>query len=194
MMYALLTAGLLAALPASASTPRPTSPDEIALPYEADSAEEVAEREREDRETLERYAELARVVVTGRILTTRDAGGDELGVRIVTMLVKDRMRGKTPFIYEFRVDPPSLDPDRPSPRLVHGYDVLVFVDRSGHLVDGRALYALEGGWAWRNRREGTFLKPRRDRDWVEEMDPSGEYEALSLVEVRDRVTRRKRRR
>jgi hypothetical protein len=165
--------------------------DDIPLQYEIDEAARAAEQWADDQALLDRYHRHAALALVGTILTTRDAPGAEEGAQIVTLQVHERIRGRAALITEFQVDAPSADPDQASPTLISGYDVLVFIDQSGFLMDGRALYALEGGWAWRNRRASSFLKPRMDRDWTTEMDPQRHYVALSMAEVRDRFDRRR---
>jgi len=165
--------------------------DDIPLQYEIDEAAQAAEQWADDQALLDRYHRHSELALVGTILTTRDAPSGEDGGQIVTLQVQERIRGQAALIYEFQVDAPSADPDQVTPTLITGYDVLVFIDQSGFLMDGKALYALEGGWAWRNRRASTFLKPRMDRDWTTEMDPQRHYVALSMTEVRDRFDRRR---
>ena len=165
--------------------------DDIPLQYEIDEAAEAAKQWADDQALLDRYHRHAKIALVGTILTTRSAPGADEGAQIVTLQVHERIRGRAAFITEFVVDAPASDPDQASPTLISGYEVLVFIDRSGFLLDGKALYALEGGWAWRNRRASTFLKPRMDRDWTTEMDPQRHYVALSMVDVRARFERRR---
>ena len=103
--------------------------------------------------------------------------------QIVSIMVEDALRGEAPLVMEVRVDPPSMDPARPAPKLITGYQVLAFVDGGGWLVDGDAMFALEAGWAWRNRRASTFFKPRLNHDWAVAMDPYEDYVAFNLHEI-----------
>jgi len=79
---------------------------------------------------------------------------------------------------------------------VQGYRVLVYLDPARYLVEGNALFVVEGGHVWRNKRSSVFLKPEADRVWIDEIDPSPNYVVFSLEEVDEALhtTLRKQRR
>lgn len=161
----------------------PQRPEEIRLPYDPTVPDRHADIAEEAEALLRHYDAATRIAVIGQVLTTRESGPMEPPHTVVTMLVERQVRGEADMLLEFRVDPPSSDPQAPPPQFITGYQVMALVDKSGWLVDGNALYAIEGGWAWRNRRPDIFLKPSVDRDWVGGMNPHDHYIALKMEEV-----------
>ena len=54
------------------------------------------------------------------------------------------------------------------------------------VIEGNALYYLEAGYAWRNKRPDVFLSPRIDRDWVAS-DSAIDYVMYQLKDIRAAV-------
>lgn len=174
---------------ASMSHPQATTATELLTTHQC-SVEERTRACQEQLMLLDRYRRSAKAVVRGEIIAARDVTIDGAASTRVSVLVSEILRGKAPMLYEFTVDPPV--PGGPTLPFVEGYEVLAFVDRSGWLVDGNALFAVEDGVAWRPRRAGIFASPSADRVWSEGMDPLARYEALPLPAVRERISRRSR--
>jgi hypothetical protein len=188
-----LSAALAAEVPADEISFDPTvvtatAPDlsAMVLPYaEADAA--ALEASREDAAALlERYRTHARVAVLGEILTTRTAGAEGAEYTVVTLAVHDAYRGRrVERIEEFKVERPlgSAAPGEIRPELVEGYQVLVFIDRNGWLMDGNAMYTVEAGHAFRKRKDRLFSRPSADRDWQALTDPTESWTTLDLRAV-----------
>ena len=190
----ILLALLLGPSASAASMPSGMSaadgPQGVEIPYETTDPVEARERWEADQQLLQRYERVAAVAVTGTIIHVGEGPTRDGPHQVVSIMVEDALRGDAPVVMEVRVDPPSMDPARPAPKLISGYRVLAFVDGGGWLVDGDAMFALEAGWAWRNRRASTFFKPRLDHDWAVAMDPYDDYVAFNLHEIEERMSGR----
>lgn len=174
---ALLTASASAATLAV----EPSGPDDIVIEYESDAS--TAELWDADRDMLVRYAASAETIIVGQVVATRP-DADLFGVgHIATVLIEERLCGDVVGLVELRV-PLVVGDGRARPALIEGYRLLLFLDETENVVDGAAIFFVEGGHAWRNRREGVFLRPSVDRAWGNEMDPLADYISLSLDEVR----------
>ena len=57
------------------------------------------------------------------------------------------------------------------------------------VLDGAAMFLVEGGHVWRNKRASVFFRPSSDRVWEANIDPTGDYMVFSLTEVRETVGR-----
>ena len=167
----------------TAVSAQPESPADIILPYEESST--LADLNRQaDATMLDDYLHRAHTVVIGQVVAVRPAPAVEGQQEIVTLLIDERLRGDAIGLVEFNV---PLTQHRSRPPLIVGYKVLVFVDRSGSLIDGEGLFFLQAGFAWRNRTEDVFLRPSADRVWASDIDPTEDYIALSLDAIRQRV-------
>jgi hypothetical protein len=170
-------------------------PIEVALPY-ADVDRDASRASRRDADVvLDRYQRHAAHAVVGRVLTSRTAHDGSGTYTVVTVLVDEtlRTRGRrTPRLLEFKMERPlgSAAPGEVRPEIVAGYDVLAFVDKAGWLMDGDALFTVEGGHAFRKRRASVFSRPSSDRDWLELTDPSVDWTTLDLDRVADAMGRR----
>lgn len=188
-----LSAALAAEVPATELTFNPTTvtataPDLAAmvLPYADEDPAALEASRRDAAALLDRYQAHAHVAMVGEILTTRTAGPDGGEYTVVTLAVRESYRGrKVSRISEFRVDRPlgTAAPGELRPELVEGYEVLVFVDRNGWLMDGDALYTVEAEHAFRRRRDRVFSLPSADRDWDALTDPAESWTTLSLDAV-----------
>ena len=177
---------------------RPSSPEDIEIPYvEQDTEALLAARAEAEADLLE-YAQTAKTVVIGRVLTSRLEAGfpDEL----VEMSVEESLRGEIGGIITIRVprfaSEDTEDGLTPS-AVVEGYRLLAFLDPSGTIVGGDALFYVEAGYAFRNRSPEVFIRPRSDRDWISEIDPSDDYVVYSVDNIQstlDENPMRRRRR
>jgi hypothetical protein len=124
-------------------------------------------------------------VVIGKVLTSRIDPGqpDEL----VELMVETILRGESKSALTVRV-PRTLsgDVNAPTPPwVVEGYRLLVFLDTTGTVVMGNALFFAEAGYAFRNKRPDTFLMPRSDRDWIENIDPTDDYVVYAIEDIKE---------
>ena len=106
---------------------------------------------------------------------------------VVTLEVADAYRGrKITRVEEFYVEGGlgETTPGQLRPELVAGYEVLVFLDRSGWLMDGDALFTVEAGHAFRKRSARSFSRPSADRDWADLTDPAEGWTTLDLAASR----------
>jgi len=168
----------------------PQGPEDIVLPY-TDNADDLWEA---DREVLLGYAREADTVVVGQVVSTRS---DWLGfglTEIVSVYVEERIRGDAVGLVEMRSPFVASEDELPHAAIIEGYRLLVFLDASGNILDGRAVFLVEGENAWRSRREGVFMRPSVDRVWSSEMDPTTDYMMVSLQEVRFLSARERHRR
>lgn len=163
------------------------------LPYAPEDSAALEASRREAASLLGRYQEHARAVHVGEILTTRTEGAGATAHTVVTLAVHESYRGRrVPRVAEFRVERPTGSPATGElrPDLVEGYSVLVFVDRSGWLMDGDALFTVEAGHAFRKRRARVFSRPSADRDWHALTDPSASWTMLDLDAVQAAMAQR----
>ena len=199
-----LSAALAAEVPVTELSFEPatitaTAPDlaGMEIPYaDGDVAAQAASR-LEAEGLLDRYQAHARIAMVGEILTTRTAGPQGYEHTVVTLAVHETYRGRrVARIAEFRVERPlgTPAPGELRPDLVEGYEVLVFVDRNGWLMDGDALFTVEAEHAFRRRRARVFSRPSADRDWPALTDASESWTTLSLGSVRDAMATRPSRR
>lgn len=140
---------------------------------------------------IDHYQRNAASVVRGTVVSTQTfaiEGGSRTDVSIA---VKERIRGKKRLVVHFSIDTP--DEHSAQPALVQGYDVIAFADKSGWVLDGNAIFAVEDDVGWLARRAGIFAKPSADRDWTEGMDPLSRYVALPLDTVREAFPARRAR-
>ena len=152
-----------------------------------DTGEAAAEAEalwEADRALLARYAHAAETVVVGEVVALRPEWSSGGRAEIATLLIRERLLGDSVGLVEFRV--PLVDtPAQVS--LVEWHRLLVFLDRDGALVDGEALFFVEGGVARRSRYAGVLVRPDADRGWGDEADLLVDEVVLSLVEIRQQV-------
>ena len=126
-------------------------------------------------------------VFRGEVLTTREDIAGPGPVTKMAIVVDETMRGNTPpgalveLLMPLEGPIAGERPLRPVP--VRGYEVLVFTDDTGALIEG-GLFLIEGGYAWRSTRRGVLMSPRLQRDWDEVIDPIADYEVFSIEEIR----------
>jgi len=129
----------------------------------------------------------AAFVFSGEILTTREDIGRPGPVTVVAVVVEESLRGSVASGSVVEVEIPLHGPvsgDRPAlPVPVRGYEIVVFLNEGGDVVEG-GLFLLEGGFAWRPNRSGVLLSPRLQQDWEENIDPIADYDVFTLDTIR----------
>ena len=163
------------------------------LPYAQVDADAVRASRQEAKALLERYEQHAQTALEGEILTTRSEGPEGGRYTVVTLEVADAYRGrKITRVEEFYVEGGlgETTPGQLRPELVAGYEVLVFLDRSGWLMDGDALFTVEAGHAFRKRSARSFSRPSADRDWADLTDPAEGWTTLDLAAVEAAMSER----
>lgn len=142
----------------------------------------------ESRGRVREQAKGAYSVIIGEVLTSRDDYGARGFSDVVSVLVREGLRGaaRPGDIAEFAIPRAAASGGRAGERPVSvtGYTIVAFIGPEGDLVNGDAMYIVEGGFAWRNRRPTVMARPSADRDWLNTMDPSEDYYIVSLDEVR----------
>ena len=175
-----------------ASASEPDGPDSLEIPYQPTSELNDVLRA-SDNDMMVDYLERARTVVVGTVVAVR-SDPNVLGQQeIATLIIEERLRGRPVGLVEFSV-PLQRHTGRIQPALIEGYQLLVFLDSTGALLDGEGLFFLEGGFAWRNRSERVFLRPSLDRVWENSIDPTQDYIAFPVTVLRSQVTNSNQRR
>lgn len=180
----------IAALQTATAT-APAGPDDIVLEYERSS--NSSQLWDADRALLARYAAQAETVVVGEVVAVRPDTASFGLAEIATILIEERFRGDAVGVTEFRA-PLGTDDDRKKSTIIQGYRLLLFLDRSDNVIDGEAMFFVEGGHIWRNRSADVFFRPSADRAWDSLVDPQEDYVTLSLDEVRTAASQRRKRR
>lgn len=131
-------------------------------------------------------------VVLGEVLTTRvESQGNGIWT-VATVMVDETLSGDRDPVVEVRVPGGRLSNLELTvvgvPKLVPGYEMLLFLDDDRIVGLGQGAFVVAGGYAWRNLDDDNFMSPSVDREWVNELDPSDSYRAFRMTEVR-RATR-----
>ena len=167
-------------------------PESLQIPYESTSEFDELLRTADDAMMAD-YMQRADSVFIGRIVAVRGDPSVQGHQQIATLLIQERLRGKAVGLVEFSV-PLQRHAGRSQPALIEGYQMLIFLDDAGRLLDDEGLFFVEGGFAWRNRTDRVFLRPSVDRIWSEDIDPTADYVTFPLAIVRTQVTDSGRRR
>lgn len=165
---------------------RAASIDELDIPWQHQDEERLEVERGVAWEQILRYGHQAREVLIGKVLSAslQDSGSER-----VVLDVQRSLRGRPGPVVEFIVphtdgiDDGIDDVELVKARVVEGYRVLVYLDAARYLVEGNALFVVEGGYVWRNKRQSVFLRPRSDRVWIDQIDPSPNYVVFSLDEI-----------
>ncbi len=157
-------------------------PEDLILPYQKLPERNAALREA-DEAMLQDYLSRSQSVVIGTVIAIRPDVTAAGNLQIASVLIEERLRGSAVGVVDFSVPLDRRD-GRINPTLIEGYRLLVFLDASNALVAGDGLFFVEGGFAWRNRRENIFFRPSVDRVWVDEIDPTQDYITLSIEAIR----------
>lgn len=175
---------LVLALAPGAWALEPRGPEDVLPAFAPSNAEAQALETEMMAELLRRYSREAEQVFVGRVLNTRHPFNDPVRGSTVTFEVKESWRGRSMPVVDVFVPPEGdyVDGDpAPAPlSIVAGYTMLVFLDGEGQAIASNALFLVAGGFAWRNKHADVFLAPARDRDWVDGIDPSGDYVVYPL--------------
>lgn len=163
----------------------PKGPEDLVINYEEGDPESADL----SKAMLLDYCLKSKTVVVGKVLTSRV----EVGVldELVELRVEEILRGEPPPVITARVPIPEPDGGfidgnvAQSARVIPGYRLLVFLDPTGTVVNGDAVFFTESGFAFRNKRADNFLRPRSDRDWIENVDPSVDYYVYTIQAVQN---------
>lgn len=139
---------------------------------------------------LNRYTDQAEYILIGEIAGHRGLMANQGRDMMVDIIVYDWLRGKEGAVISIHVpyNTPFIPgcPETVPPTVVDGYTMIFFVDKQKMVIEGNALFYLEAGYAWRNKRPDVFLSPRTDRDWVAN-DPTIDYVMYELKNIRAAV-------
>jgi len=168
------------AMSAVISHSQPLSAKDIEIPYQ--NPPETNEILRaQDNDMLDAFVDNATTIVLGRVVDIPHSRFQRQP--FATIIIEESLRGEAQGSIELEY-PLEHGLDPPPTSLVEGYTLLIFLDEHGHLLDGDGLFFIEGGFAWRNRRESVFLRPTLDRVWVEDIDPTHDYICFQLSRIR----------
>ena len=153
--------------------------------------EDVDKTRREEvwkAETLSRYLEQSEAVILGTIVSQRKSmenlGYDHIiEVEVIEWLLGEGEEERITLHVPFNAPYVPGQPESVPPILVNTYDSLIFIDHKDWVVEGNALFVVEGDFAWRNKRPSIFLNPRHDRDWEMEL-PIDDYVMYQITKVR----------
>ena len=162
----------------------PTGPADILPPM----PQIDIDAQREEQESLNRSMELfcqeADSIIMGEVLNVHTLPNGDI---IASILVENRLKGEADALTDVRMRPymgyQNGRPELVKPTVIPGYKMLAFLNTENKLVDGEALFLVEAGHVWRNKRPDVFLNPRTHRDWSELTDPREDYVIYSLNEV-----------
>ncbi len=199
MSVALLAALLSQPLHASAlapelwsSPPPPVGADE-GLPSGGLDPVERQELVAETQAELDLFSRRAALVIRGEVLTSRQEWLDGVRIEVLTVIVDEALRGdgRKGDIVELRAPlRGAMSGDvTDTYRSVRGYELLLFADPSGYMVDEDAIYVMEGGFGFRARRPGLLMRPRMDHDWVHDIDPVSDYSVVTVQQVQTTLER-----
>ena len=170
----------------ASATPPADGPESLEIPYQSHSEMYALLRAGDETMMLD-YLDRAHTIVVGQVVAVRPDPSVLGQQEIATLLIEERLRGRSVGLVEFSV-PLHRRSGRVQPTLIEGYQVLIFLDNTGALLDGEGLFFLEGGFAWRNRSNRVFLKPTLDRVWSDSIDPTEDYITFPIAVIRSRVT------
>ena len=64
--------------------------------------------------------------------------------------------------------------------------MLIFINKFGSVIDGNAMFVIEGQYAFRNKRPNVFINPRHDREWDMSF-PLDDYLMCELEPLRAKI-------
>ena len=142
------------------------------------------------KSNLSRYVDQSEYIFVGEIAGHRALMANQGRDMMVDVIVYDWLRGEEGAVISIHVpyNTPFIPgcPETVPPTVVDGYTMIFFVDKQKMVLEGNALYYLEAGYAWRNKRPDVFLSPRTDRDWIAN-DPAIDYVMYQLKDIRAAV-------
>jgi len=144
-----------------------------------------------DKLNIRELNKRADLVIRGEVLASRIETSDRGVFTIASILVDEVLRGQSSPLVEVRIPGGKIGDLEfnvdGAPKLIPGYDMLLFIDDDRVAGWGQGAFVLEGGFAWRKRNADGFDSPRLAHDWVDIIDPSPEYEIFSLAVVRQQI-------
>ena len=165
-------------------------PSGIKVPELQDSSQKRDLEQQWLKANLSRYVDQSEYIFIGEIAGHRGLMANQGRDMMVDVIVYDWLRGKEGAVISIHVpyNTPFIPgcPETVPPTVVDGYKMIFFVDKQKMVIEGNALYYLEAGYAWRNKRPDVFLSPRTDRDWVAS-DPAIDYVMYQLKDIRAAV-------
>lgn len=165
-------------------------PSGIKVPNLSNSAQQRELENQWLKNNLSRYTDQAEYILIGEIAGHRGLMANQGRDMMVDVIVYDWLRGKEGAVISIHVpyNTPFIPgcPETVPPTVVDGYTMLFFVDKQKMVIEGNALFFLEAGYGWRNKRPDVFLSPRTDRDWIAN-DPAIDYVMYELKAVRAAV-------
>ena len=73
-----------------------------------------------------------------------------------------------------------------SPSFIKGYNVVLFVNKYGAVIDGNAIFVVIQDHAFRHKTPDVFFNPLYDRKW-KESNPHKDYLVYSLPEIEEQI-------
>jgi len=175
--------------PPKKGPPNPVTGGELVIQF--DNAENYAAEQDWLQENLERYLKASAYVIIAEITDQRPLQSN-LGKDVaIDVKISEYLRGSGDMTRSFTVpfNAPYVPgkPETIPPVIVSSYVMLMFVDQYGMIIDGNAMFVVDGKFAWRNKRPNVFLNPRHDRNW-DLSAPIEDYTMYDLNEVRKQIT------
>ncbi len=146
-----------------------------------------------ERFDLDDLAAAADRVVVGEVLSTRQEVVPDRGIyTVASIYVEEALRGEPEPVIEVRYPGGRVDDLEltvpGAPKLVPGYEVVLFLDDDDRVVGfGQGAFVVEGDTAYRRLSDDVFTNPNLDRDWKSDEELRRHYAAYSLAEVRRAV-------
>ena len=132
---------------------------------------------------LQRYAKNAKYVVAGEVESMRHLESNQGFDREAIVLVDAWYRGDGPdsIVTFIPYNAPYLEEDWETVpgKVVKGYSLVMFLDDQYRVLEGNAIFYIDGQYLWRNKRDGLFLNPSYDREWQEE-NPYEDYVVIPV--------------
>ena len=73
-----------------------------------------------------------------------------------------------------------------SPSFIKGYNVVLFVNKYGAVIDGNAIFVVIQDHVFRHKTPDVFFNPLYDRKW-KESNPHKDYLVYSLSEIEEKI-------
>ena len=176
---------------ASTESSKPSESDELNSRLKNDDALLHKKQEQWLKENLERYLKSSEKIVIGKIVDfqyLKTNQGKDLEIEVeVSEWIFGKGNHRERFIVPYNAPYRDGKPETVPPVIVESYKMLIFVNKYDSVLEGNALFVVEGGKAFRNKRPTVFLNPRHDRDWVENMVFDEDYLMYELDNIRSSV-------
>lgn len=130
-------------------------------------------------------------VVMGEVVATRSEMTRQGIYTVATIVVDEMLRGRSEPVLEVRVPGGRIDDIEltvvGAPRMIHGYQFLLFLDGQRVVGLGQGAFVVEDGVAWRNLAEYHFASPSADQSEHATARPPVHYMAVDMKEIRSIV-------